>query len=106
MSDFRISRRFFFFGSLFAGAVPPAGFGSVASLKALGYKPLNEKLNLAAVGVGGRGAQNLQGCTSENIGALCEVDSRQVRPSSASRKRSNTPISARCSTRKATTLTR
>jgi predicted dehydrogenase len=80
MPDFQVSRRHFFFGSLLAGAIPAAGFGSVASLKALGYKPLNEKLNLAAVGIGGRGAQNLGGCTSENIVALCDVDSRQGGP--------------------------
>jgi hypothetical protein len=49
----------------------------VASLKALGYKPFNEKLNLAAVGIGGRGAQNLSNSLSENIVALCDVDSRQ-----------------------------
>lgn len=80
MSNYVVSRRHFFFGSLFAGAVPVAGFGSVPSLKALGYKAFNEKLNLAAVGVGGRGAQNLRGCTSENIVALCDVDSRQGAP--------------------------
>jgi len=28
-----LSRRYFFYGSLLAGAVPTAGFGSVASLK-------------------------------------------------------------------------
>jgi predicted dehydrogenase len=80
MSDSHLSRRYFFIGSLFAGAVPAAGFGSVPSLKALGFKPFNEKLNLAAVGVGGRGAQNLRGCTSENVVALCDVDSRQGGP--------------------------
>src|SRR5260370_26643832 len=79
MSDFRVSRRYFFLG-LFSGAVPSAGFGSVASLKALGYKSFGEKLNLAAVGIGGRGAQNLAGCTSENIVALCDVDARQGGP--------------------------
>jgi hypothetical protein len=34
-----VSRRHFFFGSLLAGAVPAGGFGSVPSLRALGYKP-------------------------------------------------------------------
>ena len=63
-----------------AGAVPAGGFGSVASLKALGYKAFNEKLNIAGVGVGGRGAEDLRGCASENIVALCDVDSRQGGP--------------------------
>src|SRR5580700_8365429 len=75
-----VSRRHFFFGSLLAGAVPAGGFGSVPSLKALGYKPFNEKLNIAAVGIGGRGAQNLSGLLTENIVALCDVDSRQGGP--------------------------
>jgi predicted dehydrogenase len=74
MSNARVSRRYFFFGSLFAGAAPAAGFGSVSSLKSLGFKPYNEKLNIAAIGCGGRGAQNLRGCESENIVALCDVD--------------------------------
>ena len=39
MSDRGFSRRYFFQGALLAGAVPAAGFGSVPSLKALGYKP-------------------------------------------------------------------
>ena len=77
MSDSSVSRRHFFFGSLLAGTIPAAGFGSVPSLKALGYKSYNEKLNIAAVGVGGRGAENLSGFLSENIVALCDVDSRQ-----------------------------
>jgi predicted dehydrogenase len=73
-----VSRRHFFFGPLLAGAVPAGGLGSVTSLKALGYKPFNEKLNIAAVGVGGRGASNLRGCEGENIVALCDVDSERA----------------------------
>ena len=80
MSQDGLSRRHFFYGALLAGAVPAGGFGSVASLKALGYKPFNEKLNIAGVGVGGRGADDLRGCSSENIVALCDVDSRQGGP--------------------------
>ncbi len=59
MTDARFSRRSFFYGPLLAGAVPSGGFGSVASLKALGYKTYNEKLNIACIGVGGRGADDL-----------------------------------------------
>ena len=45
----RISRRHFFYGSLLAGAVPAGGFGSTPSLKGLGYKSPNEKLNIASI---------------------------------------------------------
>lgn len=78
MSQSGFSRRHFFYGTLLAGAVPAGGFGSVPSLTSLGYKSPNEKLNIAAVGVGGRGGQDLGGLTSENIVALCDVDSRQA----------------------------
>ena len=86
MSEFKVSRRYFFFGSLLAAAsgsaraLIPASFGSVLSLKAAGYKSPNEKLNIAAVGVGGRGAENLSNLLSENITTLCDVDSRQAAP--------------------------
>lgn len=86
MSEFKVSRRYFFLGSLLtaasgsARALLPMNFGSVPSLQAAGYKSFNEKLNIAAVGVGGRGAQNLSNLLSENIVALCDVDSRQGAP--------------------------
>ena len=34
------------------GAVPTSGYGSITSLKALGYKPFYDKLNVAAIGCG------------------------------------------------------
>jgi len=70
-----VSRRHFFFGSLLAGAVPAGGFGSVQSLKALGYKPFYDKLNVAAIGCGGQGGADLNAAAqTENIIALCDVD--------------------------------
>jgi predicted dehydrogenase len=76
---YEVSRRYFFFGSLLAGAVPRAGFGSTPSLKALGYKSPNEKLNVASIGAGGKAASDIRGCAaSENIVALCDVDDKQA----------------------------
>ena len=75
MHDYRFSRRYFFYGTLLAGAVPSGGFGSTPSLAAMGYKSPNEKLNIAAVGVGVRGPAILVGAAAtENIVALCDVD--------------------------------
>ena len=34
----------------------------------------NEKLNIAGIGVGGRGASDLRALESENFVALCDVD--------------------------------
>jgi len=75
MPDYHVSRRYFFFGSLLAGAVPAAGFGSVPSLRALGYRPFYDKLNVAAIGCGGQGGSDLNDAAlTENIVALCDVD--------------------------------
>ena len=75
MDENRFSRRYFFYGTLLAGAVPAGGFGSTPSLSALGYKSLNEKLNVAGIGVGIRGPAILHGAAaSENIVALCDPD--------------------------------
>lgn len=76
------SRRHFFIGSLFAGAVPTAGFGSTPSLKALGFKSPSEKLSFAAIGSGGQGGANLRAASrTENIVALCDVDDVRAAPS-------------------------
>ena len=69
-----LSRRHFFFGSLLAGAVPAAGYGAVPSLKALGYKSPNEKLNVASIGAGGRPGLVMRQCETQNIVALADVD--------------------------------
>ena len=75
---YQFTRRHFFFGSLFAGAIPAAGFGTVPSLRALGYKSPNEKLNIASIGAGGKAASDINGCASENIIALCDVDEERA----------------------------
>ena len=78
MSTHTPSRRHFFIGSLLAGAVPAGGFGSTASLRMLGYKSPNERLNIAAIGSGGKGASDIAGCATENIVALCDVDEKRA----------------------------
>ena len=47
-----------------------AGFGQ--------EKSPNARLNVASIGVGGRGRASVDGCRSENIVALCDVDRRQM----------------------------
>jgi predicted dehydrogenase len=44
---------------------------------AFGY-PLNEKLHIGIVGVGGRGAGNLGDVSSQSLVALCDVDDRSL----------------------------
>jgi len=38
----------------------------------------NERLNVGAIGVGGRGASDLRAVTSENVVALCDVDENRL----------------------------
>ncbi len=45
-------------------------------ISGMGYKAPSDKLNIAGIGVGGRGAGVLRGIQSENIVALCDVDWR------------------------------
>jgi hypothetical protein len=79
MSYDGVSRRHFFFGALLSGAVPAGGFGSVPSLRALGYKPFYDKLNVAAIGCGGQGGNDLnEAARTENIVALCDVDENRA----------------------------
>lgn len=81
MPEKSISRRHFFLGALFA-AVPAGGFSSAPSLSRLGYKSPNEKLNLAAIGAGGRGLVDLRAAAAgvENVVALADVDFNRGAP--------------------------
>lgn len=75
---YKSTRRHFFYGSLLAGAVPIGGFGSVPSLRTMGYKSPNEKLNIASIGAGGKASSDISGCAHENIVALCDVDEKRA----------------------------
>lgn len=43
-----------------------------------GYTPPSEKLNIAAIGAGGRGGGDIGAVSSENIVALCDVDDKKA----------------------------
>ncbi len=61
-----------------------AGAGMLAA--APGYlrgADATDKLNIALIGVGGRGAANLAAVSGENIVALCDVDNREVERAAA-----------------------
>lgn len=45
-----------------------------------GAQPPSRKLNIACIGVGGRGGANLSACAGENIVALCDVDQSRAEP--------------------------
>ena len=57
----------------FARVIAGAAAGTFAAPAVLRGRNLNEKLNIAIIGCGGRGASNLEDVSSENIVALCDV---------------------------------
>lgn len=66
-----ISRRDFIKGTAAVAAftiVPRSVLGGP------GNTPPSDKLNIAGVGIGGMGKENIKACESENIVALCDVD--------------------------------
>lgn len=76
-----ISRRSFLHAS--AAALAAAGTASIRSSSAADRPRArrvspNEKLNLGAIGVGGRGWEDLKGVGGENIVAICDIDSLKL----------------------------
>jgi predicted dehydrogenase len=70
-----LQRREFLRQAVLAGTTTMASGMLVHPRPALAAKSPNEKLNLACVGVANKGAHNIDNLTSENIMALCDVDS-------------------------------
>ena len=67
-----MSRRRFF--SNMAAATAGLAILPNLAMGGLGRRSPNDKLNIAAIGVGGMGAANVAHCSNENIVALCDVD--------------------------------
>src|SRR4051812_29566235 len=57
----------------FGRTVVGSAIATMAAPAIVRGRNLNEKLNIAMIGTGGRGADNLNGVASENIVALCDV---------------------------------
>lgn len=77
MSNKTMTRRVFLAGAAAAFATAGCTGARVKAGKApaiLSTKSPNEKLNVAAIGAGGKGASDIRNCDQENIVALCDVD--------------------------------
>src|SRR5262245_37498366 len=77
-----VSRRRFLYTSGAMGSgllLSPGGISSTWAASQPRRVPPNEKLNIAAIGAGGQGATDTDGCASENIVALCDVDENRLR---------------------------
>ena len=71
------------------GALTAAGVAAGAPAL-LGGQNLNNTLNIAMIGVGGRGAANLKGVLSENIVALCDVNRAAIDAAAAAHPQAKT----------------
>src|SRR3954470_2373525 len=76
MKRIQISRRKFVLGTAASIAMFQIVPGHVLGLN--GATSPNEKLNIAGVGVGGQGGHDINQMKSENIVALCDVDSNHA----------------------------
>jgi predicted dehydrogenase len=72
----RINRRHFIYTSALAAGALAAGLPACVTRP--NYKSPNEKLDIAGIGTGGRGAADLEGVSTENIVALCDVDANSL----------------------------
>ena len=75
----KLSRRTFLQKTVQAGS----GLVILSNSQSLYGTPAHEKLNIAGIGIGGRGAANINGVASENIVALCDVDEQRAGPTFA-----------------------
>jgi len=74
MSDNKINRRDFLKSAAVASAAPALLSIVPRHVLGLGQTPPSEKLNVAGIGIGGKGAADLVELEGENIIALCDVD--------------------------------
>src|SRR5574341_2600904 len=56
-----------------------------------GYVPPSDKLNIACIGVGGKGYSDVADVATENIVALCDVDDEQMAGTLKASKHDNLP---------------
>lgn len=68
------TRRDFLKGTTVAGL----GFFVAARTSFAETKSPNEKLDIGIIGCGGKGSSDMEGCSNENIVALCDVDENQA----------------------------
>lgn len=72
----KLSRR----GFINTSALTVAGIIIISShaVAGLGYTAPSDKLNIAVIGVGGKGKTNLRHMASQNIVALCDVVRKRI----------------------------
>src|SRR5262249_13255965 len=70
----------------FHKAALAAGVSALAAPRFLRARNANDKLNIAMIGCGGRGAANMKAVSSENIAVLCDVNEKAIDAAAATHK--------------------
>jgi hypothetical protein len=65
-------------GPCWRAPFPRADSGASRHFLHLGYRSPNEKLNHAAIGAGGKGWTDINGCRSENLVAMADPDDKRA----------------------------
>ena len=80
MRDNKLTRRAFLAATTTTAAI--TAFGAKAQVNTARVVPRklspNEKMNVAGIGVGGKGAGDIMSCRRENIVALCDPDLKRA----------------------------
>jgi predicted dehydrogenase len=77
MKDYAITRRAFLAAATTSAAVAASAQPNTARVVPRKVSP-NEQLNVAGIGVGGKGLSDIMSCRRENIVALCDVDTNEA----------------------------
>jgi predicted dehydrogenase len=77
MSESKLSRRAFLAATTTTAAITAAAAPNDAKVVPGKVSP-NDKLNVAAIGAGGKGGGDIYACRDENIVGLCDVDSERA----------------------------
>ncbi|MFO7904707.1 MAG: hypothetical protein ACQESR_07755 [Planctomycetota bacterium] len=73
----------------FSKSLAGAAMGVLGAPALVSGRNVNAKLNLAVIGIGGRGAANLGAVSGENIVALCDVDQNRAKAGFSTFPRAN-----------------
>jgi predicted dehydrogenase len=80
---------------LVTGAVLAARADAAPAAPAVLRQPLGDKLRVAVIGCGGRGAENLRAVSSEHVAILCDVNRRHLDKAASAHPHARTMIDLR-----------
>ncbi len=90
-----VSRRTFVKSSAAVAGASAFAASSLSAPAFLRARNLNDKLNIAVIGSGGRGGSNLRNVQSENIVALCDVNRKNLNSAAAKHPQARTAVDFR-----------